>query len=75
MSYHMYPDPVQNLNMLSLRPVLQKCEYQGEDADPTKLLSDLIHLISTTDKKGVIAAARADSLRLIMPVSLTLEYV
>lgn len=67
MLYNMYTDPVNKLYMLFLRPLLNDVQktvkvFQGENVDPTKLLSDLTHLIMAASRKVVIPTAKVDPL-------------
>lgn len=67
MLYNMYSDPMNKLYMLFLRPVLQHVQrtlktFQGENVDPTKLLSDLSHLIIATSRRVLIPTSRVDPL-------------
>lgn len=63
----MYSDPVNKLYLLCLRPVLNDVQrvlkaYQSENADPTKLLNDLIQLVQMLSKKVTLPTARVDPL-------------
>ncbi|XP_066941394.1 zinc finger protein 862-like [Macrobrachium rosenbergii] len=65
MSYNMYNDPINKFYMLFLRPVLQDVQrtvkvFQGENVDPTKLLSDLSYLVNATSRKVLIPTLRID---------------
>lgn len=67
MLYNMYSDPINKLYMLFLRPLLQDVQrtvktFQGENVDPTKLLSDLSYLISATSRRVMIPSSRIDPL-------------
>lgn len=53
MLFNMYSDPINKLYMHFLRPLLQDIQrtvkaFQGENTDPTKLLSDLSNLVIST---------------------------
>lgn len=67
MLFNMYSDPINKLYMLFLRPLLQDIQrtmkvFQGENTDPTKLLSDLSNPVAPVSKKVLIPTARVDPL-------------
>lgn len=67
MLFTMYSDPINKLYMLFLRPLLQEVQrtmkaFQGENTDPTKLLADILNLITSTSKRVVIPTAWVDPL-------------
>lgn len=67
MLFNMYSDPINKLYMLFLRPLLQDIQrtvkaFQGENTDPTKLLSDLSNLVTSVSNKVLIPTARIDPL-------------
>lgn len=67
MLFNMYSDPINKLYMLFLRPLLQDIQrtmkaFQGENTDPTKLLSDLSNLVASVSNKVLIPTARVNPL-------------